>query len=193
MTKKEPREITQDLLKRLTAKKIPSRGVFGLCKAAARAIRDLDKTVICKNETIFDLSEQLSATTVTYRGLSAHAADLEKDVASLKDTMAHLEGVMGANNVMARKVIEEKTKLLDDQIGVNNALVEEVKRLGAPVPLILFCPKCNTRHLDAGVMATTPHRTHACQACGFLWAPAVVPTVGVAFLPGCRDADQAKP
>lgn len=28
--------------------------------------------------------------------------------------------------------------------------------------------------------------THACQECGFLWAPAVVPTVGVRFLPGCK-------
>jgi hypothetical protein len=87
---------------------------------------------------------------------------------------------------------EAKAKLLADQQKVNAELVEEIKRLRAPVPLILFCPKCNTRHVDTGVMATTPHHTHACQGCGFLWSPAVVHTVGVAFLPGCRDADQAK-
>ncbi len=56
-----------------------------------------------------------------------------------------------------------------------------------PVPLVLFCPQCHARHLDEGENATRPHRTHACQSCGFLWAPAVVPTVGVAFLPGCKN------
>lgn len=57
----------------------------------------------------------------------------------------------------------------------------------APVPLRLSCPVCGMWHLDEGDLATTPHRTHACQHCGALWAPAVVPTVGVKFLPGCRN------
>lgn len=56
-----------------------------------------------------------------------------------------------------------------------------------PIPLILWCPSCETRHVDAGDSATRPHRTHACQHCGVLWAPAAVPTVGVQFLPGCKD------
>lgn len=56
-----------------------------------------------------------------------------------------------------------------------------------PVPMILDCPFCHARHIDDGAQATTPHRTHACQSCGRLWAPAVVPTVGVQFLPGCKN------
>lgn len=56
-----------------------------------------------------------------------------------------------------------------------------------PIPLRLNCPICGTLHCDEGEQATKPHRTHACQACGHLWAPAVVPTVGVKFLPGCRN------
>lgn len=55
------------------------------------------------------------------------------------------------------------------------------------IPMILHCPSCHTRHIDQGSLATTEHRTHACQSCGVLWAPAVVPTVGVQFLPGCKD------
>lgn len=66
-------------------------------------------------------------------------------------------------------------------------------RQEVPVPLLLWCPACHERHVDEGELATRPHRTHACQGCGFLWAPAVVPTVGVRFLPGCRGEVAAAP
>lgn len=56
------------------------------------------------------------------------------------------------------------------------------------IPMILFCPMCHARHLDEGEFATKPHHTHACQWCGFVWRPAVVPTVGVQFLPGFKNA-----
>ena len=58
----------------------------------------------------------------------------------------------------------------------------------APVPMILHCPECRTRHVDAGDFATKPHHTHACQGCGLTWRPAIGPTVGVQFLPGFKDA-----
>lgn len=58
----------------------------------------------------------------------------------------------------------------------------------APIPMLLWCPLCRARHVDAGEFAVKPHHTHACQACGHVWRPAVVPTVGVRFLPGFRDA-----
>lgn len=57
----------------------------------------------------------------------------------------------------------------------------------ASVPLLLWCPMCHERHIDEGDTAKKEHRTHACQRCGFLWAPAVVPTIGVQFLPGCKN------
>jgi rubredoxin len=56
-----------------------------------------------------------------------------------------------------------------------------------PIPMILCCPMCNARHIDRGEFATKPHHTHACQECGHVWRPAVVPTVGVQFLPGFKD------
>lgn len=59
-----------------------------------------------------------------------------------------------------------------------------------PVPLRLICERCGELHIDEGEQATTVHRTHACQHCGALWAPAVVPTVGVLFLPGCRNTEK---
>jgi rubredoxin len=57
----------------------------------------------------------------------------------------------------------------------------------APIPMLLWCPDCGNRHIDNSVFATKPHHTHACQHCGHVWRPAIVPTVGVQFLPGFKD------
>ena len=57
----------------------------------------------------------------------------------------------------------------------------------APIPMRLTCPSCGELHLDVGEFATKPHHTHACQACGMVWRPAVVATVGVQFLPGFKN------
>lgn len=59
------------------------------------------------------------------------------------------------------------------------------KRL--PVPMRLQCPACGELHIDEGEFATKRHHTHACQACGMVWRPAIVPTVGVQFLPGFKN------
>jgi hypothetical protein len=55
------------------------------------------------------------------------------------------------------------------------------------IPMLLWCPECSERHIDVGEFATKPHHTHACQHCGHCWRPAIVPTVGVQFLPGFRN------
>jgi hypothetical protein len=57
----------------------------------------------------------------------------------------------------------------------------------APVPMLLWCPQCSERHIDFGEFATRPHHTHACQNCGMVWRPALVPTVGVDYLPGFKN------
>jgi hypothetical protein len=56
-----------------------------------------------------------------------------------------------------------------------------------PIPMLLWCPSCCERHIDTGSFATESHHTHACQACGMVWRPAVVATVGVQFLPGFKN------
>lgn len=61
----------------------------------------------------------------------------------------------------------------------------------APIPMFLTCPGCGARHIDEGEFATKAHHTHACQSCGLTWRPAIVPTVGVRFLPGFKDALRA--
>ncbi len=59
--------------------------------------------------------------------------------------------------------------------------------------MLLWCPMCHARHVDEGDFATHPHHTHACQTCGLTWRPAVVDTVGVAFLPGFKDSPATIP
>lgn len=56
-----------------------------------------------------------------------------------------------------------------------------------PIPMLLWCPQCHERHIDAGEFAHKSHHTHACQFCGHVWRPALVETVGVQFLPGFKD------
>ena len=52
-----------------------------------------------------------------------------------------------------------------------------------PIPMVLYCPGawCGVQHIDVpkGAWLNPPHRTHTCQACGFNWRPADVPTTGV--------------
>lgn len=62
------------------------------------------------------------------------------------------------------------------------------KHEGAPIQMLLWCPLCHARHIDDGAFKTKPHRDHSCQACGLTWRPAKVPTVGVQFLEGYKDA-----
>lgn len=59
--------------------------------------------------------------------------------------------------------------------------------MSKPIPMLLRCPACGSRHIDEGIFATKPHHTHACQHCGEVWRPAIVNTVGVKFLPGFKD------
>ena len=61
--------------------------------------------------------------------------------------------------------------------------------LQAPIPMRLPCPACGALHVDEGAFAFQAHHTHACQHCGMVWRPALVPTVGVQFLPGFKNEE----
>lgn len=69
----------------------------------------------------------------------------------------------------------------------HNRLKSIEQRVESPVPMRLLCPECRTLHIDEGEFATKLHHTHACQSCGNVWRPAIVPTVGVQFLPGFKN------
>ena len=56
----------------------------------------------------------------------------------------------------------------------------------APIDMLLFCPKCNAKHIDRPQPEKNwdnpPHRSHECQFCGTVWRPSDSPTNGVAFI-----------
>ena len=51
----------------------------------------------------------------------------------------------------------------------------------APIPLVLFCPRCFKQHIDEpkGDWDNPPHKTHACEYCGHHWRPCDRATTGV--------------
>jgi hypothetical protein len=66
--------------------------------------------------------------------------------------------------------------------------VKNEGQVSEPIPMRLVCEGCGELHIDEGDFATKSHHTHSCQHCGLTWRPAVVPTVGVRFLPGFKNA-----
>ena len=64
-----------------------------------------------------------------------------------------------------------------------------MKEMDIAISMLLWCPECHKRHIDVGEFVTKLHHTHACQHCGMVWRPAIVPTLGVQFLPGFKDID----
>lgn len=78
------------------------------------------------------------------------------------------------------------------EYGTHEAAQADLTQLlkAIPVPMLLWCPECSERHIDRGEFADKSHHTHACQSCGHCWRPAVLPTVGVQFLPGFKDEEE---
>lgn len=56
-----------------------------------------------------------------------------------------------------------------------------------PIPMVLFCPYCQTQHIDAPEPRVgwdnPPHKSHLCHKCGAVWRPSSVPTTGVVSIP----------
>lgn len=69
-----------------------------------------------------------------------------------------------------------------------------VERLSGPVPMLLFCPQCGVKHVDAPDERTPdwtnpPHKSHLCHGCGCIWRPADIPTEGVETIATVGKAD----
>lgn len=74
------------------------------------------------------------------------------------------------------------------------ALRNEGAAEGEPIPMLLYCPKCGEQHIDEPDERTPgwtnpPHRSHLCHACGCIWRPADVATVGVRHITTLGKAD----
>lgn len=79
-------------------------------------------------------------------------------------------------------------KLTQAKKGVPNVPLYE-----APLPMMLYCPRCGLQHIDKPAPEkgwdNPPHRSHECQGCGCVWRPADVTTTGVAAVQSRGHAD----
>lgn len=106
-----------------------------------------------------------------------------EDVVILLDRLLGIEG--GTIKACAAEIIRLKSVKHYCKVCFQASDKDPLSERG--IPMLLHCPLCSARHLDVGEFATKLHHTHACQSCGHCWRPAVVPTVGVQFLPGFKN------
>lgn len=122
----------------------------------------------------------------------------------IRETAAHKAGRLSARGEEGLNVqLQESNRQLNEiasaqekelsglrsRLGVAESLLE---RNRLPIPMRIPCPSCKTLHVDEGEFADKPHHTHACQSCGNVWRPAIVDTVGVRFLPGFKNREEAE-
>lgn len=132
-----------------------------------------------KNE-LFEFRKQTQAT------FDAVAKEREELLEKIRD----LEALRNSLNEQLESSVREgaRTMRLYTAAVAKAAGVPAPAETPAPVEMLLYCPECGARHIDDGEFETKPHHTHACQECGMCWRPAVVPTVGVRFLPGFKNS-----
>ena len=124
---------------------------------------------------------------------------VERPGADDDERLQSLERRFGASARLYRQTMLERNKAtlpLHYNIRAENLgfLLILARRALSPVPILMECPMCKTKHIDEDEFATKKHHTHACQGfvmdhgkrrrCGHVWRPALVPTVGVEALPG---------
>jgi hypothetical protein len=112
--------------------------------------------------------------------LAREAKETERNALVLHGEIHHL-----------KTLVESKNKDLESsRVSFSNYRVWAEAHINdpeKPLPMLLWCPECNARHIDEGVWAEKAHRSHACQFCGHVWRPAIINTFGVKFLPGFKN------
>ena len=102
-----------------------------------------------------------------------------------------LEEIRSILNVVydPKQIVEGVRELRNKLHAATHAIERFAKEDSQPIAMRLICPECFELHIDVGLFETKPHHTHACQFCGMVWRPAIVPTVGVKFLPGFKNEE----
>lgn len=82
-------------------------------------------------------------------------------------------------------------------------IADRYNAAGNPIDVVMYCPKCNTQHIDAPETEAAyftrralpkrwmnpPHKSHLCAACKFVWRPSDHPTNGITATVSGKDAD----
>lgn len=89
--------------------------------------------------------------------------------------------------IAPNKIYDTSPPELAEWVRAVAQIIDDDRMDSEPLHMRLPCPECGEMHVDEGEFATKKHHTHACQHCGMVWRPALVPTVGVRFLPGFKN------
>lgn len=165
---------------------IQATGTWGICS-------DGSTYPLQSEESVKKLCEMLNQRVLGPQIQAAKEQALEHELAEARSSVARVAGD-------AARLLNERDSLRVQVMTMEDERGRQAKRIGElcteleivkgvkPIPMLLHCPECKARHIDAVEFASKLHHTHACQSCGFVWRPAVVCTVGVQFLPGFKDA-----
>jgi hypothetical protein len=155
--------------------------------------------------TIAAVENRRAASAAPAEGLDVHAELMAKieEYGRVRDNIGRSRQ---ANNYAANESAVKRSVDLKFEIDemLRSALATAPTEPGEePIPMLLFCPKCGTQHIDAPEVAfgdaddsdshvaweNPPHRSHLCHACGTIWRPADVATTGVAAIATRGKAD----
>lgn len=127
---------------------------------------------------------------------AAIAAAPAAQVARVTEPMVSAMEKTGDDLIERMERHQERVQRLFDKLAASQVAV--------PIPMILLCPACGKQHIDApetrdvpsgdgfaevADWTNPPHRSHLCHACGCIWRPADVPTVGVERIESRGSAD----
>ena len=132
------------------------------------------------------------------------ATDKRAIRAALESFAARMsQGAQGESTVSETEWVQK----LEERVEFLESLLSQgAQGEAAPIPMLLFCPKCGEQHIDApddtsenepyrhpGMWDNPPHRSHLCRACSCIWRPADVATTGVKAISTKGKADNFDP
>jgi hypothetical protein len=189
----------QELAGELGDQTTPDAELPALAAKMFRAMKAAARRAETENEELHAEVATKQREADDYRAKEAAALDIaraaDKEIHALNAGLDEIRDLLGADcsrfavAPLAARLLRERaaeiTRLHAEL--TRSRVTPSVALPDAPIPLRLPCPRCHELHLDHGELAAKPHHTHACQACGEVWRPAIVSTVGVRFLPGFKD------
>lgn len=135
----------------------------------------------------------------------ARAVAAEKIAAYYEKCMPEIQETAARNESLGDKIWATHYKSKADTIAI---FIDKLRRalaaqppaeptVAAPLDMVLPCPVCGLRHVDAPEpekgWTNPPHKSHLCHGCGTIWRPASVPTNGVATVASRGQDDTWNP
>lgn len=138
-------------------------------------------------------ARKMNSETLGSRSMTAHIT--EEQAIRLRELALEIATAKAVSEVMRvtghkAEHAEAEADFQDAVRAFDSALAPQQPSQGAPIDMVLYCPKCGEQHIDEPEWCdgevvhdkgwtNPPHRSHLCHGCGHIWRPADVPTNGV--------------